>query len=394
LSTTLFPEGFAILYPIPPNAYPYPHSLPNPSANGGNLGWQPSLNALNPNQPWTLENRSLQTGTDKNPAALSLMSPKNVLTILPDQPTPHEMFLSNSPKIIAPKSEQPLYKRVWKSVMQTPNLMYRGLMGANDFGFGDKMAMTNIPYILGGAFLILGFAAGRNKVETIRQGVAVAMYFAGVGLSRKLIEGLYHAKYGVNLNLKYKTPDGKVEKVFATPDFPRFDLLREEDYERFARGFKIPQNLNDPYGAINERLKAVIVQSQALKIIIGNLAGVFGAAFFARTTSWTRSAEKIRTLSGLIRDPRLRFGQKLDLLAKTISSIALDPLLSCIKPRTLTPGQRRIMYGSLLFMAYGVYRALQINRERKNTSKTDPYSVDWQFAEALKQGQAWGGKSR
>lgn len=306
------------------------------------------------------------------------MRNKNIMTILPGEvETPATR--SHGPQIIETKAE----KSLLQSLLSFPKTIIKGLLGSPDFTFSDKMKLTKIPYVLGGLFLIAGFAAGRNKVETVRQGVAVALYFIGVAISRKLIDKTYLLKYGVDLNMTYRSPLGQEDKVFASADFPRFDLLREEHYQRFAKGFNIPRNLNDPYGAINERLKAVIVQSQAFKIIIGNLAGVLGAAFFARTSVWARSAEKLSTLSGLIREPRLRLSNKFQMGLTTISNILLDPLLSCLKPRSMSKPQRLILYGAIAFGLYSFYKALQLNREHKNTAKTDPYSVDWQFAEAL-----------
>ncbi len=168
-----------------------------------------------------------------------------------------------------------------------PQAVVKGLKGDSDFTFSDFLLVAKIPYYLGGLFLVGSFlAAGKNKVPASRIGAGVALYYVGIGLANCAINLLYRLKYGVDLNLKYRRADGRVENVFASADFPRFDLLMPEHYSKMGKKMGIPPYLADQREAIHEQLRQIISGSRGLKLLLGNTLAAVGAGFIARSDAW------------------------------------------------------------------------------------------------------------
>ena len=115
-----------------------------------------------------------------------------------------------------------------EAFIDLPKTAIRGLNGASNFTFSDKMRLASIPYYLGGAFLCLSYIAGRDYTRGSRQLTAVLFYLIGLGGTHKAIDALYKLRYGIDLNMRYRTLNGGKEKVFASSDFPRFDLFSQE----------------------------------------------------------------------------------------------------------------------------------------------------------------------
>lgn len=177
-----------------------------------------------------------------------------------------------------------------------PKAVVKGLKGDPDYSFSDFLHVAKIPYYLGGTLLTLSFLAGRDKVNTVRQGMGVLLYYLGVGSANTLINGLTQWRTGVDLNLRYRNADGKVEKVFASADFPRLDLLSRQDYEKIKDKMGIPPTIADPVGETNREIKEVISTSRANKLIVGNLLAAVGAGYIARSDGWARLLGKQGTL--------------------------------------------------------------------------------------------------
>lgn len=193
----------------------------------------------------------------------------------------------------------------------TPKTVVRGLKGADDFTFSEMMLLTKIPYYLGGAVLTLSFLRGGNMKEGLRQGAAVLMYLAGMAGTSAAIEGLYKAKTGIDLSMLYRNGTGQVEKVFASADFPRFDLLQPKHYNLMSRKMNIPEDVNEPDGAVREQVRVAINRSRTMKLIIGNLVSAIGAGYIARSDAWSAVGHLPKTLRAVWRDPSLHMGQKL-----------------------------------------------------------------------------------
>jgi hypothetical protein len=145
----------------------------------------------------------------------------------------------------------------------------------------------------------------------MRQGAAVLMYLAGIAGTSAAINGLYKAKTGIDLGMLYRNGNGQVEKVFASADFPRFDLLQPRHYDAMVKKMGIPEDVNEPDGAVREQIRVAINRSRTMKLIVGNLISAIGAGYIARSDAWSAVSHLPSTLRSVWRDPGLNIGQKL-----------------------------------------------------------------------------------
>ena len=253
-----------------------------------------------------------------------------------------------------------------ETFIQLPKTVVMGLRGSSNFTFSDKMRLATIPYYLGGAFLCLSYVAGRDMVRGGRQFMAVLFYVLGIGITNKLIDTIYKLKYGINLNLRYRTLTGGKEKVFASSDFPRFDLLSQEHYKKLARGFHIPPDTNDTQGAVNNKLKETINQSRVLKIVLGNLAAVFGAGYFAQTKMWQDTIPRLKVMPLIIKEHSLTPSEKMASLWMTLSNVLMDPLVSKAKGRERGTAITILIFTTGIFACWALYQTLKLGYKKQN----------------------------
>lgn len=243
-----------------------------------------------------------------------------------------------------------------------PKTVVKGLKGDPSFSFSDFMLISKIPYYMGGAVLAYSFLAGRDKPSFVRQGVGVMLYYAGVTLANRLVDFIYKQRYGVDLNQKYRRADGRVEKVFASADFARFDLLTPKHYQEMQEKMGIPPTVADRDQACREQLFRLISSSRAIKLVLGNVLAAIGAGYLARTDLWSRLLGRESTLGTIWRDPA--GGGVLNRLNDTwvaLKSFVGPALKEKIQgvPGEASPWLRKVTLGSLLGIgALCVYESL------------------------------------
>lgn len=191
---------------------------------------------------------------------------------------------------------QKIGTKIKNLVFLFPKTVLRGLKGADDFTFADTMMMAQFPYYVGGVVLTLSHLIPGNRKEGFRQAVAVGLYMGGILATHLIINGLYRLKYGVDLSMKYRTKGGQIEDVYASVDFPRFDLLTPEHYHKIANKLGIPEHISDRDGAVREQLRYIITTSRTMKLIIGNLVSAIGAGWLARTVKWDMVLKELQKL--------------------------------------------------------------------------------------------------
>ncbi|MBY0405342.1 MAG: hypothetical protein K2X66_15690, partial [Cyanobacteria bacterium] len=185
-----------------------------------------------------------------------------------------------------------------------PKTILKGLRGDSDFSFSDFMLLSKVPYYLGGLFLTLSFVAGRSKPMAVKQGLGVGLYYLGVMAANTAINSIYQLRYGVDLDQKYRRADGRIEKVFASADFPRFDLLTPQQYRHMEEKMGIPTTITDPDQACREQLFRVISSSRSMKLLLGNLFAAVGAGYIARSDAWIRLLGNQQTFKHIWMDPK------------------------------------------------------------------------------------------
>lgn len=231
-----------------------------------------------------------------------------------------------------------------------PKTVMKGLRGDSDFSFSDFMMLSQIPYYLGGLCLTGSFLAGKDKFNAVKQGVGVGLYYLGVMSANKLINVIYQKRYGVDLDLKYRRADGRVEKVFASVDFPRFDLLTPKQYREMQDRMGIPTTVADRDQACREQLFRVIGSSRTMKLLLGNVLAAVGAGFIARSDAWGRLLGNQGTFRKIWTDPLA--GGLINRLANSF-----EALKSLVRPAVLektigaahetAPWLRRLTWGSV-----------------------------------------------
>jgi hypothetical protein len=175
-----------------------------------------------------------------------------------------------------------------QSTVALPKTILQGLRGDSQYTLTDFLHVSSIPYYLGGLFLVGSFVAGGDRVNAARQGVGVLLYYLGVMAANKGVDQFYKWHTGVDLDLRYRKSNGDIEKVYASADFPRMDLLSHQDYEQMAKKMGVPVNVADPKREVNDQARLVAGAARFDKLILGNLLAAIGAGYIARSDAWAR----------------------------------------------------------------------------------------------------------
>jgi hypothetical protein len=172
--------------------------------------------------------------------------------------------------------------------VEMPRQVVSGLRGDPDFTGSHLLNIATIPYYLGGAVLAGSFAAGGDRRIFARQATGVVLYYLGMMAANMGVNTLCKMTSGVDLDLRYRTKGGDIQKVFASLDWPRFDVLEDADYERMAAKMRIPADIADPRQEVRRRSREVASDANMNKLLWGNALAAFGAGWIARRIPWER----------------------------------------------------------------------------------------------------------
>jgi hypothetical protein len=248
-----------------------------------------------------------------------------------------------------------------ETFIKLPKTIYHGLRGDPHFTFSNFLNVTAIPYYAGGAFLAYSFAAGGAKVDAARQAVGVALYYLGTLGANKSIDSFYKMKTGVDLNLKFRKANGDIERVFASTDFPRFDLLEGKDYRRMMKQLGVPDDVADPKREVQDQVRTIISAARADKLIFGNILALVGAGYIARSDAWT-SLFKVKdggwsNLKNIWNLQDKTEGNLLTRLVHTgthINSKIADPLKEAFMGKVKSASQDPNAFKKAQYLRYGV----------------------------------------
>lgn len=134
----------------------------------------------------------------------------------------------------------------------------KGFAGSKNANFYEFLSMGTVPYLIGSATLIGVFNVANKFFDSPakksafkigkKMGIGVLLYGVAKTLSKKLIETPVKMKHGIDVNMPYQKivyelPEEtnknnlvkhESHKVFESVDFPRWDLLY--DNEKFGEG--------------------------------------------------------------------------------------------------------------------------------------------------------------
>lgn len=185
----------------------------------------------------------------------------------------------------------------------------KGLTGSRNANFYEFLTMGMFPYLTGSLTMIGVFnaaskffspdaAANANKLGK-KMALGVLFYGIAKNVSKKLIELPIKAKYGVDVNLPYKkvvnelpesTNDkdlisNEYHKVFESVDFPRWDLLynnehfgneRNSYYDNVAKKMGYGSNLKDSDQIVKPKVKELIVKARTFSTFASYLWAAVG----------------------------------------------------------------------------------------------------------------------
>ncbi len=185
----------------------------------------------------------------------------------------------------------------------------KGIEGSKNANFYEFLTMGMVPYLTGSATMIAVFnlaskffdneAAESASTLGKKMGLGVVLYGAAKILSKKLIEKPLKFRYGIDVNLPYKKVINELpeegnknnlvaheyHKAFESVDFPRWDLLYDNDSFGESRnayfekiGKKLGLDENDLEHA-DQKVKPIIKE----KVIKARLFSTLSSYFWAAT---------------------------------------------------------------------------------------------------------------
>jgi hypothetical protein len=251
-----------------------------------------------------------------------------------------------------------------------PATVLKGLRGDQDVSLTDFGLMAKIPYYAAGLVLMGSFlAAGRKKVSAIRMGVGVLLYYVGVAVANTAVNTFYKLRYGIDLGLKYRRADGRIDQVFGSLDAPRFDLLTANHYAKARQKMGIPSNLADRDQACREQILRAIGSADALKIVLGVLLAGIGAGQIARTDAWAVLLNSTGAMGKIWKDPKLgSVFQRAKQMFHRASSIVDHILRERFLGNSHRGIQRASIWAALAVAAYGIYHSLNVVKPKNYQS--------------------------
>lgn len=171
----------------------------------------------------------------------------------------------------------------------------KGLKGSKNSNFYEFLTMGMFPYVTGSLTMMAVFNAAAKHftadaaANALKHGkkMALGVLFYGVAknVSKKLIEQPIKWRYGVDVNMPYKKevnelPESKNDKdlisheyhkVFESVDFPRWDLLYDNEYfgdkrnsyyDKAAKKMGYGENLADSDQIVKPKIKELLVKSK------------------------------------------------------------------------------------------------------------------------------------
>lgn len=235
-----------------------------------------------------------------------------------------------------------------------PKTVLKGLRGDTDITTADVALMAKIPYVVTGLTMIGAMALrGQKPAAAGRILAGVAMYYLAVMAANRLVNSLYYHKFGINLNLMFRTAEGGVDRVYRNIDSPRFDLLTPAQYRRMREKMGIPSNLASPDAACREQALRAVNAAESLKIVWSLLFALFGVSYVARSDEWAALLNKRRPPKYLLHKFTSAEGWKR--VKEVVTRVFHDPAMSAPRPIS-----RLSAWGLPLGLALGVYETMRV----------------------------------
>jgi hypothetical protein len=210
--------------------------------------------------------------------------------------------------IVQLTATQRLKNSAHRWLVDVPKAVSDGLKGDSSYNMGDFGLLTQVPYYLGGAFLTLSYAAGKNAPSTWQQALGVLGYYVTFAGARAAVNRLYKARYGIDFDLMYKTPDNRIENVFGSVSYPRIDLLRPQDYWQMRQKMGIPDDVASPNEAVKHQLPNILSAAWLDRMVLGNVLAAVTTGYLTRVASVKGLPQALKSLVLALRNPKTAAG--------------------------------------------------------------------------------------
>ena len=187
----------------------------------------------------------------------------------------------------------------------------KGLSGSKNANFYEFLSMGTVPYLVGSATMIGVFNVANKFFDTPaaksafktgkKMGLGVLFYGVAKSLSKKLIETPVKMKYGIDTNMPYQkivyelpeesNKDNLVKheshKVFESVDFPRWDLLYDNEkfgegrnayFDKIAKKMGFKEDINHSDQKMKPLIREKVVQTKLFSTLASYLWAATGVA--------------------------------------------------------------------------------------------------------------------
>ncbi|MEZ4575862.1 MAG: hypothetical protein R2857_13250 [Vampirovibrionales bacterium] len=202
------------------------------------------------------------------------------------------------------------------------------------------------------------------------------MYLMGALVTNKLVDGIYRHRWGLDLARKYRSKFGKIEPMYASVDFARFDLLSEADYQRLAKKWVSPSACIIAKGRCRSRLSMPLHGAVRLRFYWALLLSAIGAGYMARTDAWLSVPDKLAALRPVWRDGSTQFFAKVAQSAR-IMTHALKTLFIERLNISQAPGWKKavVLGGTAVYVGGLLYALLAGIKQKDYDTTISP--ADW-----------------
>ena len=214
-------------------------------------------------------------------------------------------------QIVRPSPLGRLGYTLQRTFIDIPTSLVRGLRGDSRFKGDDFNRLQTLPFLVCGVVLGSMAAISPHTPSRIRYLAAVGLYYLSWVLSNAGINTWVKHATGMNMGLLHRAADGKIKPVYGDPVFSRFDLLEDQDYELMAKKMRIPSDIADPEGQIQQNIAHMLPKVRVAKALAGNAFAAVMASIVARNENWLKVFTPLPGMTALERTQvRLREGVK------------------------------------------------------------------------------------
>lgn len=112
----------------------------------------------------------------------------------------------------------------------------------------------------------------KQKIFGVNEYLGFASWFAAMGITPKIINGLIQLKTGVNLSQQYQSSYGTRENLFKDPNYLPLHVLSDDQINKAADKLGIPKDHPDRRKATEDKMRQIAVQGRTWWMLVAGPA--------------------------------------------------------------------------------------------------------------------------